>query len=131
MDRRGLFARLDSADAGQEIRDRARELGALEDGHLFCLVSGNLGLDDMAQRFVDAESAMVGLLAEPRWVLAPARGGSDHQDVAVTGTGAVRIGQAPAAVGSPGQQSGRPKVLQKVTGLAYSRAFTIRPSRQS
>ena len=43
----------------KKIRYRARELGALETGHLFCLVSGNLGLDDMAQRFVEAEQAMI------------------------------------------------------------------------
>ena len=43
----------------KKIRYRANELGALEVGHLFCLASGNLGLDDMAQRFVEAERAMV------------------------------------------------------------------------
>ena len=44
----------------KKIRYRANELSALESGHLFCLASGNLGLDDMAQRFVEAEPAMLG-----------------------------------------------------------------------
>jgi hypothetical protein len=43
----------------KKIRYRSHELGALDSGHLFCLASGNLGLDDMAQRFVDAESAIL------------------------------------------------------------------------
>ncbi|HEY0621083.1 MAG TPA: hypothetical protein VGD15_25970 [Kribbella sp.] len=43
----------------KKIRYRAHELGALERGHLFCLASGNLGLDEMARRFVDAEPAML------------------------------------------------------------------------
>ena len=44
----------------KKIRYRAKELSALDGGHLFCLASGNLGLDDMAQRFVEAEHAMLG-----------------------------------------------------------------------
>jgi hypothetical protein len=43
----------------KKIRYRANELAALETGHLFCLASGNLGLDEMAQRFIEAEHAMV------------------------------------------------------------------------
>lgn len=43
----------------KKIRYRASELSALETGHLFCLASGNLGLDDMAQRFADAEQAIL------------------------------------------------------------------------
>lgn len=43
----------------KKIRYRTEELAALARGHLFCLVSGNLGLDDMAQRFVDAQPAML------------------------------------------------------------------------
>jgi NAD(P)-dependent dehydrogenase (short-subunit alcohol dehydrogenase family) len=43
----------------KKIRYRARELSALDSGHLFCLASGNLGLAEMAQRFVDAEAAIV------------------------------------------------------------------------
>jgi len=43
----------------KKIRYRSHELGALDSGHLFCLQSGNLGLDEMAQRFVDAEPAIL------------------------------------------------------------------------
>jgi hypothetical protein len=43
----------------KKIRYRANELAALETGHLFCLASGNLGLDEMAQRFIQAEHAIV------------------------------------------------------------------------
>lgn len=43
----------------KKIRYRANELSALDSGHLFCLVSGNLALNEMAQRFVTAEQAMV------------------------------------------------------------------------
>jgi hypothetical protein len=47
----------------KKIRYRSHELEALEEGHLFCLASGNLGLDDMAQRFVDAHSAILRAVA--------------------------------------------------------------------
>jgi hypothetical protein len=43
----------------KKIRYRANELAALKTGHLFCLASGNLGLDAMAQRFIGAEHAIV------------------------------------------------------------------------
>lgn len=43
----------------KRIRYREHELSALDTGHLFCLASGNLGLDEMARRFVDAERAML------------------------------------------------------------------------
>lgn len=43
----------------KKIRYRSHELEALEEGHLFCLASGNLGLDQMAQRFVDAHPAIL------------------------------------------------------------------------
>ncbi|MEV0801422.1 hypothetical protein AB0I34_27260 [Kribbella sp. NPDC050281] len=43
----------------KKIRYRARELEALDRGNLFCLASGNLTLDQMAQRFVDAEAAIL------------------------------------------------------------------------
>ena len=43
----------------KKIRYRAYELEALAGGHLFCLASGSLGLDEMAQRFVDARPAML------------------------------------------------------------------------
>ncbi|MFC5262539.1 hypothetical protein ACFPJ1_10535 [Kribbella qitaiheensis] len=43
----------------KKIRYRAKELSALDCGHLFCLAAGNLGLDDMAERFVVAEQAMI------------------------------------------------------------------------
>jgi PIN domain-containing protein len=43
----------------KKIRYRTHVLGALESGHLFCLASGNLGLDEMAQRFIDARPAML------------------------------------------------------------------------
>jgi hypothetical protein len=38
----------------QRIRSRAAELEALQEGHLFCLVSGNLDIDGMTQAFLDA-----------------------------------------------------------------------------
>lgn len=43
----------------KRIRYRERELSALDAGHLFRLASGNLGLDEMARRFVDAENVML------------------------------------------------------------------------
>lgn len=43
----------------KRIRYREHELSALDAGHLFCLASGNLGLEEMARRFVDAERAML------------------------------------------------------------------------
>ncbi|MET9314235.1 hypothetical protein ABZX12_20695 [Kribbella sp. NPDC003505] len=43
----------------KRIRYRERELSALDAGHLFCLASGNLDLDEMARRFVNAENAML------------------------------------------------------------------------
>ncbi|WP_406050142.1 hypothetical protein [Kribbella sp. NBC_00889] len=43
----------------KKIRYRARELEALDRGILFCLASGNLTLDQMAQRFIDAEAAIL------------------------------------------------------------------------
>jgi hypothetical protein len=42
----------------KKIRYRSHELEALENGHLFCLASGNLGLEEMARRLVDAEDAI-------------------------------------------------------------------------
>lgn len=38
----------------KRIRYRAEELEALQEGHLFCLVSGNLDIDAMTQTFLDA-----------------------------------------------------------------------------
>src|SRR6266540_7383464 len=38
----------------KRIRYRAEELEALQEGHLFCLVSGNLDIDAMTQAFMDA-----------------------------------------------------------------------------
>jgi hypothetical protein len=38
----------------KRIRYRAEELEALEEGHLFCLVSGNMDIDAMTQAFLDA-----------------------------------------------------------------------------
>ena len=38
----------------KRIRYRAEELEALQEGHLFCLVSGNLDIEDMTQAFLDA-----------------------------------------------------------------------------
>lgn len=38
----------------RRIRYRADEVEALQDGHLFCLVSGNLGIDGMTQAFLAA-----------------------------------------------------------------------------
>lgn len=38
----------------KRIRYRAEELAALQEGHLFCLVSGNLDIDGMTQAFLDA-----------------------------------------------------------------------------
>ncbi|GAA0578008.1 toxin-antitoxin system, toxin component, PIN family protein [Kribbella sandramycini] len=43
----------------KKIRYRAQELQALERGQLFCLASGNLQLEQMAQRFIDAEGAIL------------------------------------------------------------------------
>lgn len=43
----------------KKIRYRSHELEALEEGHLFCLSSGNLGLDETAQRFEEALPAML------------------------------------------------------------------------
>src|SRR4029450_10024641 len=38
----------------KRIRYRAEELEALQEGHLFCLVSGNLDIAQMTQAFLDA-----------------------------------------------------------------------------
>ena len=38
----------------KRIRYRAAELEALQQGHLFCLVSGNMNIDDMTQALQDA-----------------------------------------------------------------------------
>jgi hypothetical protein len=38
----------------KRIRYRAEELEALQEGHLFCLVSGNMNIDAMTQAFLDA-----------------------------------------------------------------------------
>jgi hypothetical protein len=54
-----LLSRLAAADQGQTDSYREKEVGALRSGHLFCFASGNLGLDEMAQRFFDAEQAMI------------------------------------------------------------------------
>jgi len=43
----------------KKIRYRARELEALDRGNLFCLASGNLSLDQMAQRFIEAEAPIL------------------------------------------------------------------------
>jgi hypothetical protein len=43
----------------QKIRYRAKEIGALHGGHLFCLSSGNLGLDEMTARFIAADAAIL------------------------------------------------------------------------
>jgi PIN like domain len=45
-------------------RYRAHELEALTGGHLFCLASGSLALDEMAQRFVDAGPAMLRAISQ-------------------------------------------------------------------
>lgn len=38
----------------KRIRYRAEELEALQEGHLFCLASGNMDIDGMTQAFLDA-----------------------------------------------------------------------------
>lgn len=38
----------------RRIRYRTDELGALTDGHLFCLADGNVTLNQIAERFLDA-----------------------------------------------------------------------------
>src|SRR5680860_1461811 len=38
----------------QRIRYRAAELASLQEGHLFCLASGNMNIDEMAEAFVNA-----------------------------------------------------------------------------
>jgi hypothetical protein len=38
----------------KRIRYRAEELEALQEGHVFCLVSGNLDIAQMTQAFLDA-----------------------------------------------------------------------------
>lgn len=38
----------------KRIRYRAGELGALQEGHIFCLVSGNLDLDGMTHALLNA-----------------------------------------------------------------------------
>jgi PIN like domain len=38
----------------QRIRYRVEELEALQGGHLFCSVSGNMNIDGMTQAFLDA-----------------------------------------------------------------------------
>ncbi len=38
----------------KRIRYRTEELEALQEGHLFCLVSGNMDIDAMTQAFLDA-----------------------------------------------------------------------------
>lgn len=38
----------------KRIRYRAEELEALQEGHLFCLVSGNMDINAMTQAFLDA-----------------------------------------------------------------------------
>lgn len=38
----------------KRIRYRAAELEALQEGHLFCLVSGNMDVAEMTQAFLDA-----------------------------------------------------------------------------
>jgi hypothetical protein len=43
----------------KKIRYRTKELAALRDGHLFCLASGNLDLQEMAQRFIAAGPAIL------------------------------------------------------------------------
>jgi hypothetical protein len=47
----------------KKIRYRSHELEALEEGHLFCLASGNLDLDEMAERFTEAQPAMLRAVA--------------------------------------------------------------------
>ncbi len=42
----------------RRIRYRTDELGALTSGHLFCLSDGNVTLDQIAQRFLDAMPAI-------------------------------------------------------------------------
>ncbi|MGI9156661.1 MAG: hypothetical protein ACR2FG_08495 [Marmoricola sp.] len=43
----------------KKVRYRTQELAALRNGHLFCLASGNLDLQAMAQRFIEAGPAIV------------------------------------------------------------------------
>lgn len=38
----------------KRIRYRAAEIEALQEGHLFCLASGNMNIDGMTRAFVDA-----------------------------------------------------------------------------
>ena len=38
----------------RRIRYRAAELASLQEGHLFCLASGNMNIDQMAEAFVKA-----------------------------------------------------------------------------
>ena len=38
----------------KRIRYRAAELEALQEGHLFCLITGNMNIEEMTQAFLDA-----------------------------------------------------------------------------
>ena len=42
----------------KHIRYRGAQLAELTEGHLFCLSSGQLGIDEMERRFLAAESAI-------------------------------------------------------------------------
>ena len=71
----------------KRIRYRAEELEALQAGHLFCLVSGNMNIAEMTQAFLDALPRIErAALEEPDRVLArvPRRArssacGRDHE----------------------------------------------------
>jgi hypothetical protein len=54
VDRRRLRERLGATHQGQADPQPAEELEALQEGHLFCLVSGNLDIAQMTQAFLDA-----------------------------------------------------------------------------
>lgn len=54
MDRRRVLERLDPAHQGQAYSVPAEELQALVQGHIFCLVSGNLDIAGMAGAFLSA-----------------------------------------------------------------------------
>jgi hypothetical protein len=47
----------------QRIRYRTSELEALQGGHLFCLSSGNMDIEEMTQAFLDAMPSIVNAVA--------------------------------------------------------------------
>ena len=58
MDRRGCGRGWTLLTKDRRIRYRTDELRASTSGHLFCLADGNVTLDQIAQRFLDAMPAI-------------------------------------------------------------------------